>query len=233
MPKPNRKRSTVQQVTLSGRRFGLWTVLSDEASQGKVRARCDCGYTNSVVLANLQAGKSIRCRSCAARATHIKRGHLGFRDEITARLCKRVEAMVQRCTNPNDRSWHNYGGRGIKFCFASVREAVSYIKRELPHQDYLGVDIDREDNDSHYAPGNLRLATRQKNLRNTRRSVLTDEDHAWAASPGTPYAETTTLNMLRWGLTRKEIIGLAERAVAEKRKGWHKIAERLPRATTS
>jgi len=24
--------------------------------------------------------------------------------------------MIQRCTNPNHRSYHNYGGRGITVC---------------------------------------------------------------------------------------------------------------------
>ena len=39
------------------------------------------------------------------------------------------------------------------------------MMKHHPHPDYKGVDIDRSDNDSHYEPGNLRLSTRSKNLR--------------------------------------------------------------------
>jgi hypothetical protein len=59
------------------------------------------------------------------------------------RLQKRVNAWFQRCRNPNDKSYHNYGGRGIECRFASVREGVDYIKAQLPHPDYLKLDIDR------------------------------------------------------------------------------------------
>lgn len=77
--------------------------------------------------------------------------------------------MRQRCTNPRDGSWRNYGGRGIEFRFASVGAAVQWIKEHLPHPTYLRLDVDRIDNNGHYEPGNLRLATRQQNLANRAR----------------------------------------------------------------
>lgn len=88
------------------------------------------------------------------------------------RLQKRVNAWFQRCRNPKDKSWHNYGGRGIECRFASVREGVEYVLRELPHPTYLKLDIDRENNDGHYEPGNLRLVSRKENLANRGRFKL-------------------------------------------------------------
>ena len=76
--------------------------------------------------------------------------------------------MRQRCENPNDPSYHNYGGRGIEFRFESVSAAIKYVLKELPHPTYIKLDIDRENNDGHYEAGNLRLATRKENLENRR-----------------------------------------------------------------
>ena len=96
-------------------------------------------------------------------------GDLIVETRADKRLQKRVNAMFQRCQNPNDRAWHNYGGRGIECRFASVREGVEYIKEHLPHPTYLKLDIDRRDNDGHYEPGNLRLVSRKVNLNNRSR----------------------------------------------------------------
>ena len=83
----------------------------------------------------------------------------------------RVLAWFQRCNNPNDKSYHNYGGRGIECRFSSVKEGVEYVKTHLPHETYYKLDIDRINNDGHYEPGNLRLVTRKENLANRGRFV--------------------------------------------------------------
>ena len=159
-----------------GQRFGSWTVLSDEpfvkSAALYVRARCDCGTERDTNLGFLESGRSTRCKGCATRARHAQQGKLIVVTPTTRRLQKRVNAWFQRCGNPKDRSWHNYGGRGIECRFSSVREAVEYILRELPHESYLGLDIDRINNDGHYEPGNLRLASRKENLANRGRFVV-------------------------------------------------------------
>lgn len=136
--------------------------------------------------------------------------------------------MRQRCVNSNNRSYRNYGGRGIEFRFASVRDAVRYIQAHLPHETYLGLDIDRIDNSGHYAPGNLRLVTRAQNLRNKRGSKVSDELLAWAET-SSPYALNTTLCKLRNGITREQIIAEAMEAVSNKRKAWRTILANLER----
>jgi len=49
----------------------------------------------------------------------------------------------------------------------------SVVLVHLPHPTYLGVDLDRTDNERHYEPGNIRLVSRQENLHNTRRNSFT------------------------------------------------------------
>lgn len=90
--------------------------------------------------------------------------------------------MQHRCTNPSDPSYHNYGGRGIEFRFASIKDCVDYVLAELPCDSYVGLDIDRIDNNGHYERGNLRLATRKENLANRRCSTSSKSGRATASS---------------------------------------------------
>ena len=156
-----------------GTRFGSWVVLPGgpfvKYAALYVLARCDCGREREANLRFMETGRSVQCRACACRQRHRRNGELIVSSVVDQRLQKRVNAWFQRCGNPKDQSYHNYGGRGIRCRFGSVREAVVYIKRYLPHPTYLKLDIDRKDNDGHYEPGNLRLATRKQNLANRRR----------------------------------------------------------------
>jgi hypothetical protein len=88
------------------------------------------------------------------------------RDAISERLARRFHFAKRRCEAPSCAGYKTYGARGVKFLFPSVQAAVEWTLRNLPHSTYLGMEIDRIDNDGHYAPGNLQLSTRQKNANN-------------------------------------------------------------------
>lgn len=160
-----------------GQQHGSWLVLSAEPFQKNgalyVRARCVCGIECDVNLRFMETGRSTQCKACAARQRHRRDGHSEIITPVDRRLQKRINAWFQRCTNPKDRSWHNYGGRGIECRFASVAEALNYVKEALPHPTYLKLDIDRRDNDGHYERGNLRLVSRKENLANRARRKST------------------------------------------------------------
>ena len=76
-------------------------------------------------------------------------------------------SMRQRCRNPNNPDYSYYGGRGITVCprWDSYTAFLSDMG-EAP----AGMSIEREDNDKGYEPGNCRWATREAQMRNTRRS---------------------------------------------------------------
>lgn len=76
------------------------------------------------------------------------------------------KAAKRRCNNPNDKWYHIYGGRGIKFLFKSFEEFYNEVGPK-PTPDHT---IDRINNDKNYESGNIRWATRSEQFKNSKAS---------------------------------------------------------------
>lgn len=72
-----------------------------------------------------------------------------------------------RCTNPSNKRWVDYGGRGIKFLFTSFEQFFAELG---PRPE--GMALDRTDNDGNYEPGNVRWATAEQQANNRRISKI-------------------------------------------------------------
>ena len=181
-----------------GRQFGWVKILTDRVyrpNRGEVHAlvRCTGCFTIGLVsIHNLAAGKTRGCQKCSQPRS------------VPKWLDKRVTAMKQRCTNPNDRNWYNYGARGVQFQFDSVLAAGRYIMETLGlHRD---LDIDRTNNNGHYAPGNLRYVSHQVNIANRRCSTLMRMHDIRTQHPEVRYADNTLRNLFSKGLTVQEVV---------------------------
>lgn len=136
--------------------------------------------------------------------------------------------MRDRCTNQNSRSWERYGGRGVEFRFASVRECVEHLKT-LP-DCCAELEVDRQNNDGHYKAGNLRFVTRAQQLSNRRNTarVQTESGPVLLAEWPSPYSIGTTFKYaVTAGMNSTQIVAMAQEAVRAKRKNWRAIAARL------
>lgn len=155
-------------------RFGILSVLrrdeNDSAGRARWQCRCACGDTTIVSSWNLVSGRTQSC-GCQIRQRLIeantKHGHAtgaGWSKEFNAWV-----HMRQRCTNPRNKSFSDYGGRGIA---VSPRwesfEAFLADMGPAPH----GAMLDRIDNNKGYELGNCRWTTRIEQNRNRRDTIL-------------------------------------------------------------
>ena len=78
---------------------------------------------------------------------------------------------MRRCYSKEDKSYRNYGGRGIFVCdrWHDIRNFIADLWDTWPEPD-SGLSLDRIDNDGPYSPDNTRWATQSEQCRNTRRN---------------------------------------------------------------
>jgi hypothetical protein len=76
--------------------------------------------------------------------------------------------MRERCTNPKNKRFKDYGGRGIKVCDRWEQFENFYADMGIRP---VGTTIDRKDNDGNYEPSNCRWATDAEQRANKVRKV--------------------------------------------------------------
>lgn len=132
--------------------------------------------------------------------------------------------MIQRCENPNEGGYKNYGGRGIRVC-AEWRASFSAFLRDMGRRPSGIHSIDRIDVDGDYAPGNCRWATPSEQSRNRRVNKLTEQKADLIrrrVSAGERKADVARSMGVSWTTVHAVVIGLrwadeaACRALAKK-----------------
>jgi len=156
---------------LFGRRFGRWQIVSLYSHGSKHRAerwicRCECGTERDVSVQSLLNGTSVSC-GCLRIDLLIQR--ITTHDQTDSPEWFAWQHIIQRCTNPNDPTWKNYGGRGISIC-PEWRNDFSAFLAHVGKRPTAKYSIDRIDNDGNYEPGNVRWATIHEQATNTRRN---------------------------------------------------------------
>lgn len=132
----------------------------------KAICKCVCGKVVRVAFNDLRNGHYKSC-GCLKRDRIIKYSTIhGMAKHPLAAI---YSAMVQRCTNPNDKNYSNYGGRGITVCQEWIDDNKLFFSWALSNGWKQGLDIDRRDNEKGYCPENCRCVTRLVNNRNKRK----------------------------------------------------------------
>lgn len=151
---------------ISGNKYGMLTAIRQHSKNKEHRwlwlCKCDCGKTTLAATNALEYGHK---KSCGNHPAKPNLSH-GLRYHPIYQVWK---GMISRCTNPKDKYWENYGGRGIDVYWFWLLSPINFLNSVgCPPK---GKQIDRIDNDKGYYPGNVKWSTPKENGRNRSNTI--------------------------------------------------------------
>lgn len=201
-------------IDLTGERYGRLVVLGYAGYLFGCRTawwcKCDCGTIKRIAGNAMRRGRTTSCGCYAAELTPSK-----THGRRKSGAYSSWAAMKTRCTNPNSKSYADYGGRGIKICERWLNSFENFLEDmgERPK----GHSIERVDNDGDYEPGNCRWASQRAQVNNTRQNRYLEFDgrsqtiSQWAKETGIERRTIARRLGLGWSieraLTEKPVVG--------------------------
>lgn len=182
---------------ITGQKFGRLTAVKREGKTFDGKATwlflCDCGGQIVCSGKDVRSGDRKSC-GCLQRETVIKRNlKHGFATRVGSHPLYSIWAgMINRCCNPNEQSYPNYGGRGIVICDRWRNSFPNFLfdmgERPSPYHS-----LDRINNNGNYEPSNCRWALTAVQANNKRNNTILEYNGVrltiagWAIRIGVKY----------------------------------------------
>lgn len=173
-----------RKINLLGQTYGKLTVISEKkpryASSHKTprlirrwECLCECGKITVVDQGSLRSGNTRSCGcGCAENRLRIMTKPNEEKREFSKekRLRKIIGLVKQRCINPNNTNYKNYGARGIKVCkeWQGPTGIDSFCRWALENGYEDNLTLDRINVDGDYEPSNCRWVSQKEQMNNTR-----------------------------------------------------------------
>lgn len=166
----------MNKLNIYGKRFDRGIVLCE----GRARLNpqgdlirysvllCDCGSLYESRNSTLVSGATRSCGCLLREVLSQRQTHGHTTGNRKSKTYKSWSDMIQRCTNPNDSHYPQWGGRGITFC-AAWKKFENFLADmgEKPPR----LVLDRIDNDGNYEKSNCRYCTDKESRRNKQQSI--------------------------------------------------------------
>lgn len=157
---------------LTGLKFGKLEIVykCELPKRNSYHCKCECGNECDHTRSYLISGHNVTCGKCSRDLT--------VSGDSRTRIYSSYRHMLDRCYNPNNTEYYNYGGRGITVC-DRWRECYGNFKEDM-YEEFIAhaaihgendTTLDRRDPDGNYCPENCRWLTnaeQQRNRRNNR-----------------------------------------------------------------
>jgi hypothetical protein len=198
----------------TGKRFGKLTAVRRTSEPGAGRTywlcKCDCGTEKVVNASGLVQGTIRSCGCLRIEASSVNTlTHGAARGGTRTPEYVAWSNMQARCYVQTNKSYADYGGRGITVHQRwldgdGTRGGFECFLGDIGPKPGPGYSIDRIRNNEGYGPGNCQWALRTRQSRNRRSTVMVEHD-----------GHTVPL------IDLCESLGLRHKLVIERyRKGW-------------
>lgn len=157
-----------------GDKIGECTYLGEAYSKNWVRFgnfKCKCG---EIFISSISKVKSLHTRSCGClvsekviklNKTHGMTNSPEYNSWVN---------LIQRCTNPNNKRFPEWGGRGIKVCDRWLNSFENFYE-DMGNKPSQFHSVDRyPDNNGIYEQGNARWATTKEQALNRRSNLMVE-----------------------------------------------------------
>lgn len=166
MPKP---------YDITGLRFGRLIAI-ESVDGNRWRFLCDCGNETVAFRHNVKRGLTTSCGCFRREITSARTSTHGHtKNGQTTKTYACWSSMMERCYNPRNKQFKDWGGRGITVCerWLGLNGFSNFLADMGECPD--GLTIDRIDNQKGYSADNCRYVSRKEQNRNKRTNKLTAE----------------------------------------------------------
>jgi hypothetical protein len=161
-------------MKITGLKFGNLTVLKYTHINNDGKAcfdcLCDCGVIKNISGKNLKSGNTKSCgciKTERIRSLNLKHGGCSGGKTPEYFIWR---SIIERCTNPNNKDYKYYGGRGINICPEWRYDFKRFIL-EMGRRP-SGLTIDRIDNNKWYSKENCRWVSQKTQNNNSRNNTI-------------------------------------------------------------
>lgn len=157
---------TARAKNLLGMRFGRLVVIRRSGTRKAFalwECQCDCGNLCDIRSDSLKT----TTRSCGCIAVETSTVHGDASGGKVSTEYRSWASAINRCSNPENNAWADYGGRGITVC-ERWRSSFPAFLEDMGRKPTPRHSIDRVDSDKGYEPGNCRWATKKEQANNRR-----------------------------------------------------------------
>jgi hypothetical protein len=181
------RKTTAKDV--SGQRFGSLTALcpTEKRVGNSVvwKFMCDCGNVTESYLGGVSSGRNTCCRNCVItklKSNNTKHGRTGSKEYLV------WQNMKRRCLDDSNKSYSNYGGRGISVCPEWEQSFDNFIKDvgNMPEDENLW-SLERIDVNGNYCKENCKWMVVSLQARNRRKQKNNSSGKTGVALDGNRY----------------------------------------------
>ena len=179
-----------KDVNIVGTRIGLYEVLYEcdfKSNDGHrmFHVKCsECGWESDV--------QKHQIKRLGQKCKHVNLAGQYSTDKAKIvwnnnRIFKIYQGMIQRCYNPNNKNFEEYGGKGIRICEEWLHNPKSFEEWSISNGYKDDLTIDRIDSDKNYCPDNCQWITLKENSRRANANFIEVDGKTLS---GTQWAET-------------------------------------------